>query len=451
MKTKKKPKNAPNGRKSGDMNEEKQKAKNNDSVRKYLDTKNPGAKRHYRRGFDLYEEFSDSSLYALLMQVDGDRKKPLMARENPEFSQLNSFIDYLVKERKLAPKTIRVIFAGISDYFDFYGVHLHKRRLRLPKNLPKENNEKMNIRIPEVRKMLEHCVCNRDKAIVLCLFQSGMSISDLLAMNVGDVIDGDSQTGSLDDPPILFHKARVKNAIKYRTCFSRDGCNAVKRYLEERKRKYGPYAYIDPLFIKLRSKNQDKNKERLDVFSVDMVFKKIVVRSGLVSPERLKAADLNPARPHSLRMAFSSILRENGCPKEISDYLMGHKISNDSAYLNFTDGQLRDLYKKYEKFLTVEVAPILGEKEFGKKIEELESTTAMLKSQYEANEERLARAGGTQAAVVALLHYLVKNSNDPELEKIAANIEKNLGDRELSEARIDDLKKTGIKKIKLAD
>jgi len=432
---------ASNGRKSGSQNDEKPKISGEDIVRKYLNTKNPKTRTHYKHGFELYEEFSGSSLYNLLIQVDEDRRRPMMERENPELSQLISFRDYLVREKKLAPKSIQVIFSGISDFFDFHGIHLQKKRLRLPKGIPKGANEKINIRIPEVRKMLAHCVSNRDKAIVSCLLQSGMSISDLLAMNVGDVLDGDSQTGSLDKPPLLLHKVRVKTGIKYRTCFGRDACNAVKRYLDERKRKYGKFSYSDSLFIKFRSRNKDKNKERLDVSSADMIFKKIVVRSGLVSPERLKAADLSPLRPHTMRMTFASILRENGCPSGLIRYFLGHKVPNDSAYFNYTDAQIRDIYKKYEKYLTIEVAPIMGEKEFGKKIEELDKTISVLKSQHESQLK-------SNQSVVYFIYFLLEKlwylgekygEPDKELEKTLNTFVKKMGDRKLPEVSLDEL------------
>jgi integrase len=336
-------------------------------VQEYLETKNLKTRIHYQRGFDLLKKFMESkgmnpSLDAFLSHVEEDRRLRIIERKHPEISLINSFIDHLstVKTKKakkgLAPKTINMYIAGISDFFNYCELPVQRRNLRIPANIPKPNNKKLNIRQPEIRKMLEHCVSNRDKAIVLCLWYGGMSISDLLNLSIQDVLDGDSQTGSLEDPPLLINIVRKKTKVQYRTFFGRDACYAIKRYLDERKQKYGKYSYSDPLFIKFRSKT--KTYDRLDICSVEGIFKRLTKRSGLVTKERAENADLNPARPHAIRMGFSSVLREAQCNSDLINYWMGHKVSYDSAYFNYTDGQLRKEYKKYEKVLNIEKVPV---------------------------------------------------------------------------------------------
>jgi len=330
-------------------------------LKQYLDTKKYQTRIHYKRGFDLLKKYMetqglDFSPEGLISQEAQDLRKPVEDREYPGVTLINSFIKYLEKEGR-APNSIHVIIAGIRDFFDYYGVPLQKKRLRAPKAKPRKINRKIIIGKEEVRILVDHCTSNRDKALILCLWQSGMSIGDLLNLNISDVLDREPKTGNLDDPPLLLSVRRKKTGNDYHTCFGRDSCKAIKRYLDERKRKYDcPLQYDDPLFIELRKDNGQY--KRMTVSSADKVFMRITERSGIVSKERLEKADINPARPHSLRMGFASTLSYAGCNSTLIEYMMGHQSRYNGAYFDGNGKKVREEYMKHEKVLTIEKGPV---------------------------------------------------------------------------------------------
>lgn len=346
-----------------------------EKVREFLEIKNSEIRKHYRRTFHLFGEYVDEKLEEkitptnLVRILAEDRRKDIENRRHPEVTILKGFFNWLTHEatqkysgeKGFALSTAHTYLAGLTEFLSYNDLPIEKKKLGLPRPTRKTENRKLNIRQGQVRRLVEHSKTTRDTAIILCLWQSGMSVGDLLRLDVGDIMVEDPIRGSLDDPPLLIKLVRKKAGVEYRTCFGRDACKALKRYLDERQRKRGEVNRGDPLFVQERRKNGAY--KRLDVGAVDMVFKRIASRSGLVSKERMKEADMNPARPHALRSGFSSALKEEEVNQTIIDGLMGHAVSYDSAYHNFTDEQLRNIYKKHEDVLSVEQISIPREED----------------------------------------------------------------------------------------
>jgi len=79
------------------------------------------------------------------------------------------------------------------------------------------------------------------------------------------------------------------------------------------------------------------------------MFRDLVLRAGIISKERLKQADINPARPYALRAAFSSITRYHGVDRDTIDYFMGHRMPYNSAYHRMTRRSLKNFIKEERK------------------------------------------------------------------------------------------------------
>ena len=68
------------------------------------------------------------------------------------------------------------------------------------------------------------------------------------------------------------------------------------------------------------------------------------LKAGLVTKEELDSADFNPARPHSIRTAFISILKMAGMNDMLVEYFCGHTIfATDQAYFRITVDELRKI------------------------------------------------------------------------------------------------------------
>ncbi|KXB05584.1 hypothetical protein AKJ49_00510 [candidate division MSBL1 archaeon SCGC-AAA382A03] len=347
-----------------------------EKVKEFLKAKNSKTKQSYQRAFDLFYEYTEKEIgekitgEKLVKKVAEDRRKNIEDRERPEVNLLKGFFKWLGekapkkrgKGKGYSSKTCHAYLSGITEFLNHNDLPIDKKKLSLPKATRKKNNRKVNIRRDQVRKMVKHAKTNRDKAVILCLWQSGMSISDLLNLDISDVMLEDPIRGSLDDPPLLIKLNRQKSGVDYRTFFGQDACRSLKTYLDERERTIGPYERSDPLFLQQRKKN-GTNYKRFTIEAAEMMFRRIVKRSGIVSEDKMKEADFNPARPHALRSGFSSVLKEEGVNQSIIDGLTGHSVGYDSAYHNFTDKQLRELYQDHEDVLSIEQVSIPRESE----------------------------------------------------------------------------------------
>lgn len=346
----------------------------------FLASKNEGTQTQYRRAFQLFKQYTESKLGgeltggALVRSLAEDRRKDIEDRRRPEVKLLKGFFDWLRSDaphrggkRGMAIKTAYKYLSGLTEFLRFNDLPVNKKRLNLPRPTGKKKNQKINIRREQVASLVDHAKTNRDKALLLCQWQSGMSIGDLLSLNVSDVLAEDPFGGSLDDPPLLVKLIRQKAGIEYRTFFGRDACEALKRYMAERERRQGELKRDSPLFTHERKRREKGKKERrynrLDPGAVDMMIRRVVERSGLISRERLKEADLNPARSHALRAGFSSVLKEEGVNESIVNGLMGHAVGYDSAYNIFSDKQLRELYQRHEDVLSIGQISIPREEE----------------------------------------------------------------------------------------
>ncbi|KXA99734.1 hypothetical protein AKJ41_04970 [candidate division MSBL1 archaeon SCGC-AAA259O05] len=273
-----------------------------------------------------------------------------------------------------------------------------------------------------MRQLVNHAKTNRDKAAILCLWQSGMSISDLLALDISDVMIEDPVRGSLDDPPLLIKLVREKSGVDYRTFFGQDACEMLKRYLNERKRTIGPFERSDPLFLQQRKKN-GVEYTRFTGAAAEMMFRRVAKKSGIVSDERMEEADFNPAGPHSLRAGFSSVLKEEGVNQPIIDGLTGHSVGYDSAYHNFTDKQLRKLYQEHEDVLSIERVSIPKEDEI----------------------EKVVKKHFGEMGVERIMPDLERTLNEHgfRLSKLEEEIQKREGLLEFLTVEVEDLEKEG--------
>lgn len=343
-----------------------------DKVEKFLKSKNGQTRRTYSRSFDLFYEYTEEELgekmtgEELIKAVAEDRRRKVEDRERPEIGLLKGFFNWLSTEAKdgggYSSKTCHSYLSGVMEFLNYYDLPVSKKKLSLRKPTRKKNNRKLNIRRDQVRKLVNHAKTNRDKAVILCLWQSGMSIGDLLDLNIGDVMVEDPIRGSLEDPPLLIKLSRKKSGVDYRTFFGQDACEMLKRYLDERERSIGDFERSDPLFLQQRKKDEEGYK-RLTKAAVEMMFRRLALKSGIVSEEKMEEADFNPARPHALRAGFSSVLKEEGVNQSIIDGLTGHSVGYDSAYHNFSDKQLRELYQEHEDVLSIEQTSIPRESE----------------------------------------------------------------------------------------
>ncbi len=330
----------------------------------------------------------------LLERLIEDRKKPLEKQGTIE-KDLNTWINWLEKDyvkrvrgtkggktgvKGVSASAIKLYIASVRSFFSFYGYPLSKK-VKLPRRIKMNNgkieNQKIEYRPEQVKKLLDVIRSPRDKALVLMMFQSGMDISTALSLNYGHIKEG-LESGK---EPLMIHVNRPKVGLNYRTFVGHDTVEALKLYMNQRKIKYKEeIGYDTPLFV---SDGTHINKrKRIAPKNFQDNMREYVLLAGLVSEERLKRADLSPARPHALRAGFSTIARLKGLNEKLIDYFMGHSDSYGGAYNIVTNDELKEKYLEIEPGLSVSSVSNLGDIEVKMK-EELELRDHMIRGMKE--------------------------------------------------------------------
>ncbi|MBN1162706.1 tyrosine-type recombinase/integrase [Patescibacteria group bacterium] len=194
-------------------------------------------------------------------------------------------------------------------------------------SVPKVLNEDQLSRMFEVQD-LNKISGIRDHAILEVLFSTGLRVSELVNLNVGDINLNSKEFTVLG-------KGR-----KVRTVYLSDSAVTwLKRYLGTRD---DPYV---PLFLRYSGKHMepgdfDGESLRLTQRSVQRLVKKYTKRAGV-------SVD---ATPHTLRHTFATGLLREGADLRSVQELLGHSnVATTQIYTHVTNMQLKDVHKRFHK------------------------------------------------------------------------------------------------------
>ena len=252
-------------------------------------------------------------------QLADERKikcEPLTVRE---------FLNYLYGQnytksttaRKLA--TLRsfykfLIRRGLVTASPLISIRTPKQEKRLPKCLDLEQVQKL-LDAPGDNDIL----AARDKAMLEVLYSSGIRVSELVELEMGDM---DLQEGVL--------RVRGKGRKDRLTPIGSQAIKALQRYFELRavdlKSQQGHHAAR--VFL-------NKHGESLSTRSVRRKLDKYLVQAGL-----------DPGiSPHTLRHSFATHLLNNGADLRSVQELLGHQsLSTTQIYTHLTTSRMKEVY-----------------------------------------------------------------------------------------------------------
>lgn len=164
----------------------------------------------------------------------------------------------------------------------------------------------------------------RDRAIVLTLFSSGLRVSELVNLDTKDV---NVQRGEFT--------IRGKGQKDRPVFLTQEAAQAINEYLAMRTDK------AEPLFIHMSgSKAGEKDAEagRLTPRSVQRIIERA----------RLKAGITKHVTPHTLRHSFATDLLTHGADLRSVQEMLGHaNVSTTQVYTHLTNPKLKEIHKKF--------------------------------------------------------------------------------------------------------
>jgi len=209
-----------------------------------------------------------------------------------------------------------------------------KRDSRTPVFEYDEENE-----LTRMNGLLKHFVSNlsfRDQTIVVCLLATGADAADLLSLKMGFLKDGRGQITRL--PRIPWHGNRIKDAMEFRTYFSKEATACLKRYVEQERPDAGDE---DPIFV-------ITNGNPLNTHALQETFRTAAEKMGYTKPGQASPFRLKRFR-HAFREACSAARIDQG----YAEAMMGHSSGISGSYLEKGEGSFLREYIRVEPYVTL--------------------------------------------------------------------------------------------------
>ncbi|MGB2843137.1 MAG: tyrosine-type recombinase/integrase [Halobacteriota archaeon] len=253
-------------------------------------------------------------------------------------------------EKGLAPRSAGQVIEDVRVFYKENDIPIGNLHLPTPRKL-KENFRKF-LSAQDVKRMLDVCERLRDKVVILCAFQAGLGMKELITLNYGDVAEG-LDKGEI---PLTLHLMREKEGIEYYTFLGEDAVDTLRCYIKLRRKGSRYLSPEDikkdsPLFI---SESNRRRSERVRAYEggINRAMQAVALKVGLISEEE-KGRTINTAGIHALRASFSTILRDQGVPPDYVEEMLGHRLPYDGAYMRATVNRLKETYVKAYPALSI--------------------------------------------------------------------------------------------------
>ena len=269
-----------------------------------------------------------NDLYQLASFVEEEAARRGLTSSWSSFGR-QGMLSYLLnlKERNYAATTAARKVAAAKSFFSFMVAEgnikdnptLNVTSPRVGKSLPRP------ISISQVRRLLEQPTglstpeATRDKAMLELLYASGMRVSELVSLNLGDInIDGGDVRCFGKG-----HKERlIPNAPR--------AALSVKKYLQEARSRLAHDETEQALFLNRRG-------DRLTRQGLWQILKGYAKSAGLDKE----------ITPHTLRHSFATHMLNGGADLRSVQELLGHaNISTTQVYTHLTTEHVRRIYDK---------------------------------------------------------------------------------------------------------
>jgi len=237
------------------------------------------------------------------------------------------FLGHLKEQGKSAKTQARHV-ASIRAFHQFllrdkatdHDPSVHIESPQMERSLPKV------LSLEEVEVLLEYPKLNdpfgiRDKAMLELLYATGIRVSELIGLNMGDI-----------HLTMGFVRCIGKGNKERIIPLGKAAANAVQNYLENaRGRLVSKKHKDDALFLNLRG-------QRLTRQGFWKILKKLAQEAGIQKE----------LTPHTLRHSFATHLLENGADLRAVQEMLGHAdISTTQIYTHVTKTRLKDVYRQF--------------------------------------------------------------------------------------------------------
>jgi integrase len=176
----------------------------------------------------------------------------------------------------------------------------------------------------------------RDQTIGLSLLSTGADAADILNLRIGFVKDAKGNLSTAKRFP--FHDNRLKDGIEFKTFFSVEATEYIRRYVQQERSNAKNDEY---LFVK-------EDGLKIPTHALSMNFRKATEKMGYAVDE-----ESNPFRPKRFRSLFRTACGIANVDNGYVMAMMGHSSDTSASHLEKSDGLFLKEYLKVEPYITV--------------------------------------------------------------------------------------------------
>lgn len=339
--------------------------KKNTIIKDWFSTvESKNTKSSYLQGMFFYTELIQKTPDELIDEATNEQVSGKLMLQRNILKYFDRFL-YFLKNRKLAPKTIKSYMSAIRSFYNFK--YIEVPNIKLPKGKTLTKNKDVPTKA-EIQETLEHC--NKlEKAIILTGVSSGLSDVDIVNLKISDFKKGYDP----DNKIVILNLARHKlgdTADKFTTFLSPEAIKAINDYLDFRNRdckvnfkrendridKQRVVSDDGYLFIKKHvpaSYLETGNEEERKITDTNL----IQIYRGVSEKARKNTpfGNWNLIRSHNMRKYFYNVLTNNKCSYLHAEHMMGHVLDGvRGGYFVPTVEELKKSYLECLPFLIIQ-------------------------------------------------------------------------------------------------
>ncbi|MFQ5833717.1 MAG: tyrosine-type recombinase/integrase [Candidatus Thorarchaeota archaeon] len=307
----------------------------------------------------------------IIIEYEEDLKVPIRQGGGETGRRIERFYKWLIEEYinpsvdgddvHLSPSSANTYCGAIMG---FYRMNTGQRvpfqrpvREVLPRGRVADN-AKIELEHHHIRGLLDASNSLREKAFILCMYEFGSDLDTLLKLDVKHI-------GNYDLDWATITTTRGKTRVQYISHLGPNAMRVLRTYLLKRFKIRGKIDSVTKAFKRVSSKYKGKmmkawnqplfvmksrggSWKRLTSGAIRKEFSSIRRTAGFVDEDLRIKGRQNSVVLYSLRSAFETHLALAGCPKELYDFWMGHKLPYEGAYFRVKQTSLKE-YQRYWK------------------------------------------------------------------------------------------------------
>jgi integrase len=309
------------------------------------------------------------------------------------------------------------LIKSVKSFCRYHGVELKFRRGETVRARRKRIGEEMVPNAEQIYRMVEHARSLRDKAIILCMWQSGVRIGCLVNWNFRLVRDQlFPENGEMKVPVRLKITEEIESKLRnydmgyYYTFLGREASEALKKYLQWRIERGEKLGDENPIFV---SNSTTVKGQRLRLGSIREMIKRCAEKVGL-NPKGIW--------PHCLRKAFRKALNNTDIDEDTKEALMGHKLPGSrGSYFDYHD--VDEVEGKYIRINFSPPTTVSAEELRKKQVLDMVRILGFTEDKIKSVEEALAKYATVDEAMeeirkLSLEAYKLRSNSNSDPKKV---------------------------------